>query len=296
MSDAVQPNLVAPLEEGVATAPGGRSAWRLRRAGPREVLAIVCVGIVLANLDLFIVNVGLPAIAHDFSGASLEDLSWVLNGYAIAYAALLVFFGRLAERSRRDRSFLLGVALFTVASAACACAGGVWSLVAFRVLQAAGGALMTPTSIGLLLATFPPEGRGGAVRAWAAIGGLAAALGPVVGGALIVVSWRWIFLVNVPIGLVALVVAWLRLPPAPGHEAPRPDPLPALLATAGVGALTLAIVKGARLGLGLAGCRLHLRSRASPAARPSSATACAPPIRSSIPRSSAHARSPARFW
>ncbi len=247
MSDAVQPDLVSALAGRKAVAPDPRPAGlmrRLGRAGPREALAIVCVGIVLANLDLFIVNVGLPAIAHDFSGANLEDLSWVLNGYAIAYAALLVFFGRLAERFRRDRSFLLGVALFTAASAACACASGVWPLVAFRVLQAAGGALMTPTSIALLLATFPAEGRGGAVRAWAAIGGLAAALGPVVGGVLIVVSWRWIFLVNVPIGLVALAVAWLRLPPAPGHEVARPDPLPALLATAGVGALTLAIVKG----------------------------------------------------
>ncbi len=247
MSDAVQPNLAARAEGRGAALADPHPLWSLRRfghAGPREVLAIVCVGIVLANLDLFIVNVGLPAIAHDFSGATLEDLSWVLNGYAIAYAALLVFFGRLAERHRRDRSFLLGVAVFTIASAACACAGGVWSLVAFRVLQAAGGALMTPTSIGLLLATFPPEGRGGAVRAWAAIGGLAAALGPVVGGLLIVVSWRGIFLVNVPIGLIALLVAWLRLPEAPGHDVPRPHLLPALLATAGVGALTLAIVKG----------------------------------------------------
>ena len=223
MSDAVQPNLAAPLARSEAASPDLRRAWSLRRfgrAGPREVLGIVCVGIVLANLDLFIVNVGLPAIAHDFSGATLEDLSWVLNGYAIAYAALLVFFGRLAERFRRDRSFLLGVALFTLASAACACAGGVWSLVAFRVLQAAGGALMTPTSIGLLLATFPPEGRGGAVRAWAAIGGLAAALGPVVGGMLIVLSWRWIFLVNVPIGLVALLVG--LAPASIGARSRRP--------------------------------------------------------------------------
>src|SRR5271155_3697835 len=87
-------------------------------ASPPLVLAIVCVGICLANLDLFIVNVALPNIGRDFKGSSLEDLSWVLNGYAIAYAALLVFFGRLAERHRRDMSFLLGVALFTAASAA----------------------------------------------------------------------------------------------------------------------------------------------------------------------------------
>ena len=127
-------------------------------ATPAQVLAIVCIGIVLANLDLFIVNVALPAMARDFSGATLEDLSWVLNGYAIAYAALLVFFGRLAERHRRDRSFLLGIALFTAASAACSAADSVAALVAFRVVQAAGAALMTPTSIGLLLASFPPSG------------------------------------------------------------------------------------------------------------------------------------------
>src|SRR5580704_9420716 len=105
-------------------------------ASPAGVLAIVCVGIVLANLDLFIVNVGLPNIARDFTGATLEDLSWILNGYAIAYAALLVFFGRLAERYRRDRSFILGVALFTGASAACAAANSLEALVAFRVIQA----------------------------------------------------------------------------------------------------------------------------------------------------------------
>src|SRR6201991_5284100 len=93
---------------------------RRGNASPPMVLAIVCVGICLANLDLFIVNVALPNIGRDFKNASLEDLSWVLNGYAIAYAALLVFFGRLAERHRRNLSFLLGVGLFTAASAACA--------------------------------------------------------------------------------------------------------------------------------------------------------------------------------
>jgi EmrB/QacA subfamily drug resistance transporter len=214
-----------------------------RGATPNQVLAIVCVGIVLANLDLFIVNVGLPNIARDFTSASLEDLSWILNGYAIAYAALLVFFGRLAERHRRDRSFLLGVALFTAASAACAAAPGVVTLVAFRVMQAAGAALMTPTSLGLLLASFPPERRGGAVRTWTAIGGLAAALGPVAGGVLMLLSWRWIFLVNVPIGLLALGVGWWKLPHVPGHDVPRPDPVAALLVTAGIAALTFAIVK-----------------------------------------------------
>src|ERR1700753_3162088 len=140
-------------------------------ATPNQVLAIVSVGICLANLDLFIVNVGLPNIAQDFRNTSLEDLSWILNAYAIAYAALLVFFGRLAERHSRDLSFLLGIGLFTVASAACAAAGSIEALIAFRVAQAAGAALMTPTSLGLLLASFPPDRRTGAVWAGAALGG-----------------------------------------------------------------------------------------------------------------------------
>src|SRR5471030_861415 len=119
---------------------------------------------VLANLDLFIVNVALPSMAQDFGNASLEDLSWVLNGYAIVYAALLVFLGRVAERYKRNNSFLLGIAVFTAASAACAAATSVEMLVAFRLVQAAGAALMTPTSLALLLASYPPDGRAGAVR------------------------------------------------------------------------------------------------------------------------------------
>jgi EmrB/QacA subfamily drug resistance transporter len=225
--------------------PAKRSGIRGRvsPATPNQVLAIVCVGICLANLDLFIVNVGLPNIAREFADASLEDLSWILNGYAIAYAALLVFFGRLAERHRRNISFLLGVGLFTLASAACAAANSVESLVAFRVVQAAGAALMTPTSLGLLLASFPPERRGSAVRTWTAIGGLAAALGPLAGGVLVTASWRWIFIVNVPIGLIAILIGWWKLPEVPGHDVPRPNPLAALLVTCGIGALTFAIVK-----------------------------------------------------
>jgi EmrB/QacA subfamily drug resistance transporter len=210
---------------------------------PGQVLAIVCAGIVLANLDLFIVNVALPNIAQDFNDANLGNLSWILNGYAIVYAALLVFFGRLAERFPRNNSFLAGVAVFTAASAACALASSVETLVAFRLVQAAGAALLTPTSLGLILATFPAERRGGAVRVWAAVGGFAAALGPLVGGLLVAASWRWIFLVNVPIGLLALVAGWIKLPRVSGHDVPVPNFGAAALITGGIATLTFGIVK-----------------------------------------------------
>jgi EmrB/QacA subfamily drug resistance transporter len=244
--DATTPAAAVPVNDGTAFAPlplGTPDVGSPRSTSPNFVLGIVCVGIVLANLDLFIVNVALPNIGRDFQGASLEDMSWVLNGYAIAYAALLVFFGRLAERYRRDVSFLWGVGLFTAASAACSAANSVEALIAFRVAQAAGAALMTPTSLGLLLAVFVPEHRGGAVRTWTAIGGLGAALGPLVGGMLVAINWRWIFLVNVPIGLIAILVGWRKLPQVPGHESPRPNPGDAALVTGGIGALTFAIVK-----------------------------------------------------
>jgi EmrB/QacA subfamily drug resistance transporter len=235
------------------------------KAAPTEVLVLVCAGVVLASLDLFIVNVALPRIARDLGVASLSGLSWVLNGYAIVYAALLVFFGRLADRYRRDRAFLLGVAVFTAASAACAASTGVAMLVAFRLVQAAGAALLTPTSLGLVLASYEPGRRQGAVRAWTAVGGLAAAIGPVVGGLLVAASWRWVFLVNVPVGMAALAVGWRRLPAVPGHATERPDPLGVVLVTGGVGLLTFGLVEGhgwgwgsARIGSVLAGAVILL--------------------------------------
>src|SRR3954452_2185216 len=217
-----------------------------RLSQPRLVLTIVCAGVVLASLDLFIVNVALPQMARDLHvrGDGVADLSWVLNAYAIVYASLLVLFGRLAERYARERAFLLGVAVFVAASAACGAATSVEMLVAFRIAQAAGAALLTPTSLGLILATTAPERRHGAVRAWTAVGGAAAALGPVIGGLLVAASWRWVFLVNVPVGLAAIAFRW-RLPPRlPGHPTARPDAAGAILLTGGVGALVLALVQG----------------------------------------------------
>jgi EmrB/QacA subfamily drug resistance transporter len=232
------------------TKQGSLPAAGSREASPRLILVIVCAGVVLASLDLFIVNVALPQMGRDFHlrGGALADLSWVLNAYAIVYASLLVLFGRLAERYPRERGFLLGVAVFVAASAACGAASSLPMLVAFRVVQAAGAALLTPSSLGLILATFPPERRHGAVRAWTAVGGFAAALGPVIGGLLVAASWRWVFFVNIPIGLIALAVGWRRLPHVAGQRVPTPDALGALLVTGGVGLLCLGLVKGGAWG------------------------------------------------
>jgi len=229
-----------------------RSLSQLRRrdASPTLVLVIVCAGVVLASLDLFIVNLALPSIARDLHEPNLGSLSWVLSAYAIVYASLLVLLGRLSEGRSRDIGFLLGAALFTLASAACGAASGLGMLIVFRVIQAVGAALLTPTSLSLILATAAPEKRHSSVRAWTAVGGAAAALGPVVGGLLVAVSWRLVFYVNVPIGLLAVTYGWLRLPDVPGHPVKAPDAIGAALITGGVGLLTLGLVQGNTWGWG----------------------------------------------
>ncbi len=209
------------------------------------VLLIAASAAFMASLDVFIVNVAFDAIRADFRGTTLAELSWVLSGYAIVYAALLVPAGRIADRYGRKGAFLAGLVLFTLASAGCAASGGVWWLVGFRVLQAIGAAILTPASLGLVVASIAPAQRQRAVRIWAATGALAAALGPAVGGLLIEASWRWVFLVNVPVGLAALVAA-LRFVPRSRDEdaAALPDLLGAWLLVAGIGALTVGVVKG----------------------------------------------------
>jgi len=209
------------------------------------VFATVMVAVFVSNLDLFVVNVALPRIGQDFHGASLDALSWVLNAYAIVFAALLVVAGRLADRRGHRPGFLFGLGVFTLGSTLCALATGTGWLVAFRVLQAAGAAVLLPTSLALLLATAAPERRARVVRAWSAVGGVAAGLGPVVGGLLVQASWRWVFLINVPIGLAAMVIGSRVLPEVRREErGPFPDLLGAAMLTVSVGALALSLVEG----------------------------------------------------
>src|SRR5215472_1588617 len=180
----------------------------------------------MVNLDLFVANVALPSIGRAFHGTDLASLSWVLNAYAIIFAALLVPAGRAADRMGRRTAFLAGVAIFALSSAWCAASTGVWELVAARVVQAAGGALLMPASLGLLLSVAPPARRTAAIRGWTAIGGVAAALGPVIGGLLVEASWHWVFLINIPVAIVTLAVGIRVLPrAAPSTDEPRPDVL-----------------------------------------------------------------------
>ncbi len=226
------------------------SAESSRRTTLRSRVAVIVViaAVFMTNLDLWIVNVALPSIGHDFTAhsgsAGLTSLSWVLNGYAVALAALLIAAGRLGDRIGHRPVFLAGVGLFTLASLGCALAPSLPWLVAARVIQAAGAAAQLPTSLALLLAGVPEAKRATAARGWAAVGGLAAASGPVIGGLLIEQSWRWVFLVNLPIGLVSIVAGARVLPRPPIRErGPWPDLAGAGLVTVALAALTGALVQ-----------------------------------------------------
>jgi EmrB/QacA subfamily drug resistance transporter len=213
-----------------------------------RVSLIVCVGVFMSSLDLFIVNIAFPSISKHFGGASLGSLSWILSGYAIVFAALLVPAGRWADAFGRKRAFLLGLGIFVAASAACALAPSVGFLVGARIVQAAGGALMLPTSLGLMLPEFGPHERHVAIGAWAATGGIAAAAGPPLGGLLVQADWRWVFLVNVPVGLIGLVLGLRTLTERREQSAARPDVLGALALIVAIGSLVVAIVKGEEWG------------------------------------------------
>jgi EmrB/QacA subfamily drug resistance transporter len=213
-----------------------------------KVLTITSVGLFMASLDLFIVNIAFPDMARDFAGASLPSLSWVLNAYAIVFAALLVPAGRIADRVGRKRVFVYGLLLFAAASALCAVAPSLDVLIAARVLQAAGGAMMLPTTLGLILPAFPLEQRTLAIGIWSAVGGVAAALGPPIGGLLVELSWRWIFVVNVPIGIATAIVAVRTLEEVREPDDGRPDLLGAAELALGIALLTLGIVKGPEWG------------------------------------------------
>src|SRR5258707_8067387 len=198
----------------------------------------------MASLDLFVVNIAFPDIERDFAGSSLAGLSWVLNGYTIVFAALLVPMGRAADRIGRRRFFVGGLLLFVAASAACAAAPSGGALVAARIVQAIGAAAILPTSLAILVAQLPPARRPAAIGLWAAIGGVAAAAGPPLGGLLVQASWRWVFLINVPVGLAAALLAGRVLQESRDPRVTqRPDMLGTLVFAVSIALLALGFVK-----------------------------------------------------
>ena len=225
--------------------------------GSRRVTAVIGVlslAVFMSSLDLFIVNLAFPYISRQYPGTSLSSLSWVLNAYTIVFAAVLVPAGRWADRIGRRRLFVAGLAGFSAGSVLCGLAPGVDSLIAARVVQAAGAGAMVPASLSLVLAAVPARGRAKALGTWSALGALGAALGPVIGGSLVQIDWRWVFWINVPVGLAAMVLAVRVVPESKDERAlGRPDLIGAGLLAASVGLVALALVKAPGWGWGSAG-------------------------------------------
>jgi EmrB/QacA subfamily drug resistance transporter len=227
-------NRPAPLDEVAFGSSAGR--W---------VLAIAVLGSGMAFLDSTVVNVALPDIGRDL-GASTAALQWILNGYLLTLASFILLGGSLGDRYGRRLIFIIGAGLFTAASLLCALAPNVELLIAARLLQGVGGALLTPGSLAMIEASFRPADRARAIGAWSGLGGVVTALGPLLGGYLVeAVSWRAIFLINLPLGLFVIVMASrhtpeTRDPTTSGHL----DVAGAALAALGLGGTTYALIEG----------------------------------------------------
>ncbi|HEV3034126.1 MAG TPA: MFS transporter [Solirubrobacteraceae bacterium] len=210
-------------------------------------LAIVSIGLFMVVLDNLVVNVALPSIHRDLGG-SIQALEWTVSAYVLAYAVLLLTGSALGDRYGRKRMFIAGIALFTLSSAAAALAPSTALLIAARASQGVGAAVVTPLTLTLLADAFPPERRGVALGIWSGISGIAVALGPLVGGAVIQAgSWHWIFWINVPIGVVLVGLAALRL--AESHGASTQLDLPGLaLASSGLFGLVFGLVRSQSVG------------------------------------------------
>lgn len=209
----------------------------------KVTVIVVSAAAFLATLDLFIVNIAFPEISNTFGNTGLGAMSWILNGYTVVFAAFLNPAGRLGDRYGHRRIILWGLAVFTLGSAACGLSGSFLALVACRMVQALGAAMLMPSSLALLLAAVPASRRAAAVSTWSAVGAMAAALGPPVGGLLVEISWRWIFFVNVPIGLLVLLVGSFVLAKDNTNGSGVPDLFGALCVVVGVAALVWALIE-----------------------------------------------------
>ena len=223
-----------PSEQVAFDSPAGR--W---------VLTVAVLGSGMAFLDGTVVNVALPDIGEDL-GASTSDLQWILNGYLLTLASLILLGGSLGDRHGRRRIFVFGVGLFTAASLLCAIAPNAEMLIFARLIQGIGGALLTPGSLAMIEASFRPGDRARAIGAWSGLGGVAAALGPLLGGYLVdAVSWRAIFLINLPLGLFVMAMAPRHVPETRDPMATgRLDVAGAILVGLGLAGTTYALIEG----------------------------------------------------
>ncbi|MBJ7354754.1 MAG: MFS transporter [Thermoleophilaceae bacterium] len=215
---------------------------------PRWVLAICCFSLLIVGMDATIVNIALPAIQEEFD-ASVSQLQWCIAAYTVALASLLILGGSTADRLGRVRIFKTGLTLFTLASLASAFAPSIGWLIAFRVVQGVGASMLNPVAMSIIRNTFEdPRERAQAIGIWGAVFGASMALGPVVGGLLVPLSWRAVFLVNIPIGIAAFVLTSRFIPESRALRARRIDPVGQLLAVVFLATLTAAIIEGPSLG------------------------------------------------
>ena len=220
-----------------------RSAGQLSRARRLVVLAICCFSLLMVGLDTTIVNVALPSIRNDLH-ASISGLQWVIDAYTLVLASLLMLAGSTADRIGRKRIFRSGLVVFSAGSLLCGLAPTLGTLIAARVVQAVGGSMLNPVALSIVRNVFEdPRERAQAIGAWGAVFGLSIALGPVIGGALVdSVGWRWVFFVNVPIGVLAFVLTTLYVPRSRAARARRLDPVGQVLVILALASLTYAII------------------------------------------------------
>ena len=221
----------------------GGVGLRLASAAGRWALAATVLGTSVAFLDATVVNIALPAIGRDLS-SSLEGLQWIITGYTLSLAGLILLGGALGDRYGRRRVFLVGVVWFAIASVLCAVAPTIGFLVIARILQGIGGALLTPGSLALIQASFEPSDRAKAVGAWSGLAGVASAAGPFLGGWLIEgPGWRWVFLINLPLAAVVIAITLRHVPESRNEAATgRFDVAGGILAAASLAGITYALI------------------------------------------------------